>query len=346
MSDLTQTLPAEERKERRRLHLREAAEQPAAIEQAEQPPAAPSNTVGETLRAARIERGEDAASVAALLKMRREQLEAVENGDLSKLPGRTYAMGFVRAYARHLGLDAKDLVERFKEETAAAEKPVDLVFPQAQEEFSRPRGSILTLGLLIAMTVYGISYVTTPDRKAMTSAAMAEETAAVVVEQPAAPPPQVPATESQKAPVEVAVSFVAGAQTLPEQKVPAPALGVAPAPLPSTPFAVAELDAPLNPQTAQSNTRITLKAVEPTYVQIRDTQLPRSRSIMVARVLNVGESYSVPDRPGLIMQTGNAGGLQVEVDGRSLGVFGRSGEVVTRIPLDPSYFLERMAASQ
>jgi hypothetical protein len=46
------------------------------------------------------------------------------------------------------------------------------------------------------------------------------------------------------------------------------------------------------------------------------------------------------------MQTGNAGGLQVEVDGRSLGVFGKSGEVITRIPLDPSYFLEHMAASQ
>jgi cytoskeleton protein RodZ len=142
------------------------------------------------------------------------------------------------------------------------------------------------------------------------------------------------------------VSFVAGAQTLPDEKVPAPALEVAPVPAPATPFAVAELDAPPKPQTAQSNTRITLKAVEPTYVQIRDTQLPRSRSIMVARVLNVGESYSVPDRPGLIMQTGNAGGLQVEVDGRSLGVFGRSGEVITRIPLDPSYFLERMAASR
>jgi cytoskeleton protein RodZ len=92
--------------------------------------------------------------------------------------------------------------------------------------------------------------------------------------------------------------------------------------------------------------RINLKAVEPTYIQIRDPKLPRSRSILIARVLNVGESYSPPDRVGLIMQTGNAGGLQVEVDGRSLGVMGRSGEVITRVPLDPSYFLERMAATQ
>jgi cytoskeleton protein RodZ len=353
MSDLSQTVPTEARRERRRLHLREVAElpttveQPAVVEEPEDlPPAAPSNTVGELLRAARLSRGEEASSVAALLKMRREQLEAVEAGDLAKLPGRTYAVGFVRAYARHLGLNADDMVQRFKDETAATDKPVDLVFPQAQEEFRRPSGSILTLGLLIAMTIYGISYVTTPDRAAMNSTAQAEETSAVVVEHPAAAVPQVAATEAEKVPVEVAVSFVAGAQTLPEEKLPAPALEVAPAPAAATPFAVAELDAAPKPQTAQSSTRITLKAVEPTYVQIRDTQLPRSRSIMVARVLNVGESYSVPDRPGLIMQTGNAGGLQVEVDGRSLGVFGRSGEVITRIPLDPSYFLERMAASR
>jgi hypothetical protein len=46
------------------------------------------------------------------------------------------------------------------------------------------------------------------------------------------------------------------------------------------------------------------------------------------------------------MQSGNAGGLEVEVDGRRVGILGKSGEVITRIPVDPSYFLERMAASQ
>jgi hypothetical protein len=96
MSDLSQTVPTEARRERRRLHLREVAELPATVEQlavVEEPvdllPAVPSSTVGELLRAARLSRGEEASSVAALLKMRREQLEAVEAGDLAKLPGRT-----------------------------------------------------------------------------------------------------------------------------------------------------------------------------------------------------------------------------------------------------------------
>ena len=339
MSDVAETLPTEERKERRRLHLREVVEQPVPEVDLQKP----QSTVGEILRAARNDRGENAAAVAALLKMRREQLEAIESGDLEKLPGRTYAVGFVRAYARHLGLDAETLVQQFKDETAGQDvsKPVDLVFPKAQEEFQRPRGSIVALAMAVAMVIYGISYVTMPSRDSSATAAQTEPSA-VVVEQ-AAPaerqPPQVAATESKQAPVEVAVSFVAGGHTLPEQKLPpAPALETAPAPA----FTIAQA----SPETAQSNSRIVLKAVEPTYVQIRDTQVPRSRSVLVARVFNVGESYAVPNRASLVMQTGNAGGLQVEVDGRSLGVFGKSGEVITRIPLDPSYFLERMAASQ
>jgi cytoskeleton protein RodZ len=338
MSDTAQNLPAEERRERRRLHLREVAEPPPAPEAEIE---TPKVTVGETLRAARIDRGENAAAVASLLKMRREQLEAIETGDLDKLPGRTYAVGFVRAYARHLGLDAEALVQQFKDETANqdAAKPVDLVFPAAQEEFRGPRGSIMAMAMAVAMVIYGITYVTMPSRKSTATAAPAEQSAVVVeaAKRAEPPPAQIAAADAKQAPVEVAVSFVAGAQALPEHKLPpAPALEPAQAPT----FTVAQAE------TAESKSRIVLKAVEPTYIQVRDTQQPRARSVLVAKVLNVGESFGVPDRAGLIMQTGNAGGLQVEVDGRSLGVFGKSGEVITRIPLDPSYFLERMAATQ
>ncbi|MFM9862386.1 MAG: helix-turn-helix domain-containing protein [Micropepsaceae bacterium] len=345
MSDVAQTLPSEERKERRRLHLREAVDQPPQVPEAPQPEA-PLTTVGELLRAARVERGQDVAAIAKLLKMRREQLEAVETGDLSKLPGRTYAVGFVRAYARHLGLDSEVLVQQLKEETAEqdAAKPVDLIFPVAQEEFRGPRGSIMAVALLIAMGIYGITYVTMPNRDAAATAAQTEQTAVVVEQAQPVKPPVAPLTapDSNQAPVEVAVSFVAGNPTLPEQKLPSPT-ALEPVATPA-PITVAQA-APQAPP-AEANARIVLKAVEPTYVQVRDSQLPRSKSVLVAKVLNVGESYAVPNRTGLSMQTGNAGGLQVEVDGRSLGVFGKSGEVITRIPLDPSYFLERMAASQ
>jgi cytoskeleton protein RodZ len=67
---------------------------------------------------------------------------------------------------------------------------------------------------------------------------------------------------------------------------------------------------------------------------------------LVSRVLESGETYLPPARAGLVMQTGNAGGLQVEVDGRVIGVMGKNGEVIPRMPVDASYFLERVATQQ
>jgi cytoskeleton protein RodZ len=94
MSNVSQLPSTIERKERRRLHLREVTQETAEPPEA---PRDPASLLGATLRAARLERGKEVATVASALKMRRDQLEAIETDDFAKLPGRTYAVGFVRA---------------------------------------------------------------------------------------------------------------------------------------------------------------------------------------------------------------------------------------------------------
>src|SRR5579862_6852215 len=89
---------------RKRIHLREISGEADA----------PLETVGQDLRAARLRRGEDLATVSRALKIRKNHLEAVEEDDLTRLPGKTYAIGFVRSYAGYLGLEATQMVERFK----------------------------------------------------------------------------------------------------------------------------------------------------------------------------------------------------------------------------------------
>lgn len=360
MSNVSQLQPSAERKERRRLHLREVAQETdqtaEQIEQVEEP----RETLGEALRNARAERGEEVAAIAAKLKMRRDQLEAIEANDFAKLPGRAYVVGFVRTYARYLGLDAEAMVQRFKDESAGDEKvkPVELVFPEAVDEPRMlPSGSILIWAMLIAMVIYVITYITMPDRRSPTTAKA--DRPAVVIEDPK---DVKPTTESSvqdawrpvAAPAadEAAVAYVAGGEVLPatQEEGSARLLTDDPALPPEMLFAVAQVTdvAPESPATQAAATaapRIVLKALEQTYIQIKDPQRG-PRGVLVSRVLEVGESYQAPDRAGLIMQTGNAGGLQVEVDGRVVGVLGKSGEVITRIPLDPSYFLERIATSQ
>src|SRR5580698_3968486 len=91
---------------RKRIHLREISGEADA----------PLETVGQDLRAARLRRGDDLATVSKALKIRKDHLEALEEDSLDKLPGKTYAIGFVRSYAHYLGLDSAALVERFKQE--------------------------------------------------------------------------------------------------------------------------------------------------------------------------------------------------------------------------------------
>src|SRR5579872_1477319 len=90
----------------RRIHLREISGDNES----------PLETVGFDLRAARLRRGDEIAQVSRALKIRKDHLEALENDRMEDLPGKTYAIGFIRSYARHLGLDAEQFVERFKRE--------------------------------------------------------------------------------------------------------------------------------------------------------------------------------------------------------------------------------------
>ena len=78
--------------------------------------------------------------------------------------------------------------------------------------------------------------------------------------------------------------------------------------------------------------RIVLKAKSDSWVEVRD---PQSNNLLVARLLRAGDAYDVPDRPGLKLVTGNAGGLLVVVDGEAIPPLGKDGAVRRNITLDP-----------
>jgi cytoskeleton protein RodZ len=63
------------------------------------------SSVGEQLRGAREKCGMSLADLAQTLKLGIRQIEALENGDWNVLPGPTFIRGFVRNYARAIGID-------------------------------------------------------------------------------------------------------------------------------------------------------------------------------------------------------------------------------------------------
>ncbi|WP_417791295.1 RodZ domain-containing protein [Stutzerimonas xanthomarina] len=72
---------------------------------------------GETLRAAREDKNWSVSSVAKQLNLSERSLTQIEAGDFSQLPGHTFARGYVRAYAKLLGLDQNRLVQQFDHHT-------------------------------------------------------------------------------------------------------------------------------------------------------------------------------------------------------------------------------------
>jgi cytoskeleton protein RodZ len=117
--------------------------------------------VGALLRATRLRIGEDLHDIAAMLHIRYPYLEAIEEGRYKDLPGPTYAVGFVRAYAENLGLDSDEVVRRFKTETSGIDNKADLRFPSPIPEGGVPGGAILFVGAMVALLAYGGWYLST-----------------------------------------------------------------------------------------------------------------------------------------------------------------------------------------
>ena len=87
--------------------------------------------------------------------------------------------------------------------------------------------------------------------------------------------------------------------------------------------------------------RVVITAVDDSWVQI----MGPDNELLLTRILHAGDSYRVPDRPGLLMVTGNAGGLEVRVDDAIAPTLGPLGVVLRDIALDPDRLLAGTATS-
>ena len=99
-------------------------------------------SVAVLLQRARLGLELDVDQVAADLKIRKVYLVAIEDGRFDDLPGPTYAVGFVRAYADYLALDSEEIVQRFKEEVEGLDERLQLVFLTPSPESRVPGGAL------------------------------------------------------------------------------------------------------------------------------------------------------------------------------------------------------------
>lgn len=155
--------------------------------------------VNDMLRAAREAAGLDMKQLSQLTRVTSRHLEAIEAGDFASLPGRPYALGFARSFARAVGLDEKAIAEAVRAELdMQAPSPPPRVINQFEvgdpiKTPTRLTGWLaagLTLAIALAGLVFWRSYYL-PSAE-LPSLVGAEDAASTVPAQaapaPAAPP--------------------------------------------------------------------------------------------------------------------------------------------------------------
>jgi cytoskeleton protein RodZ len=337
----------------------------------------PVETVGQALTKARQRKGEKLSDVWLVLKIRPDQLVAIEEGRWDALPGRVYTIGYVRSYAAYLALDPDRLVERLKIELdgpavqddpgAAPVSRLD-VLPAVAERVQRlhvpelrlPQSGTVITGLLLVAFLYSGYYafasmgraveprvMAVPERL-LAEARLAQKTAVDLPRNPVALPP---APVERRAPLEQGPS-VTVQQLPPVAPPPEPALPIpsevaitppAPAPtivLPPEPapkVIQAKLPNGKRYGTRNKNSRITLRVHRPTYIGVRGA---RNRAFL-DRVLWPGDTYRVPNMVGLRLSSPDAGAVEVILDGASMGFAGRDGANARNLSLNPQNLVDR-----
>ena len=171
--------------------------------------------IGELLRQARVAQGLSCDQLAQSLKMGSEQLQALETGDLERLPEPVFIKAMTRRVASKLGLDGDSLISRLQDVLpaptttnnlsgapgGAVAKTVVATVPESSKRPVMP-WQRLALAALAVGAVTGGAMVVASQRRSVELASMK---AVTVVKQPTATPPQ-PVSPEDKASGQISIS--------------------------------------------------------------------------------------------------------------------------------------------
>ena len=111
--------------------------------------------IGAALNAARLERGLQINEIAHLLRISKGYLKNLEAGEFDQLPGPTYVSGYLRTYAREIGLDPADITQRYRALLGAGEDRPEYSFPVDKQRPQRSGAMMASIVVIFAVAGYG-----------------------------------------------------------------------------------------------------------------------------------------------------------------------------------------------
>ncbi len=255
--------------------------------------------LGDRFRAAREARGLTLSDVSEQLRIRALYLGAIEEENWSQIGAAVYARGFLRTYARFLGLDAEEAVAAFNLATGTG--PVSAGAPDPDELAPAPNrrlmgpmiwiASIVAVAL-IAFVVYNAMTLSRPETVAVVPSASPTDLAS-----------SLPSATASGSPLP---SYSPGASALP---------GASGSPLPSPTPTVAP---PGTPNVLE------LHLTAPSWLRVSV-----DGGASIEGTFPAGTIKAFHGKVAFV-RVGNAGGVEAFVDGTSVGILGKAGDVVER----------------
>jgi cytoskeleton protein RodZ len=274
----------------------------------------PNVEIGAALKAARQSLGLSLDEISEITRVRARHLQAIEAAQMDQLPSRPFTIGYVRAYAQALGLDADATAARFRSEHPSPDD--ELHSPVGLRHDNKARnGGLAALATFLVVAIVGWNV----TRHVM-----------------AAPQHRPPAVAASHAAALALVNTAASGPFSVNAPLPAPPEATAPAPY-VTPVAgpngasnaalvpAAEADGPPAPFVAQGAIYGPTAGASSLIIQAKKSISLEVRGpggvVYFARQLAPGEAYRVPALPNLTAEVSNPANAELFEGGLSKGVF-------------------------
>ncbi len=304
---------------------------------------------GETLRQARESNGWSLAEVALKLNLTVSSLSNLEAGAFDKLPGHTFARGYIRTYAKLLGMDQAVLVQQFDQSTGTDSKGSNVHSLGRIEEPVRVSHTILRIvSLLLLVAVVGGGFAWWQDQTSQRTKDVVSLTPEHVEVEGADGTTQIhPLDEPEDQAVAEGQTDNATALALPQAETAAPAPAETPAPVapvtapivatpatpapaapvaaapaapaapavPAVPAPTAAAPVPAAPAVAGQG-QVQLQFTADCWTQVTDG----AGKVLLSGLKRKGDSVSVSGKPPFSVRLGYARGAQVSYNGQAVNV--------------------------
>jgi cytoskeleton protein RodZ len=252
------------------------------------------STLGIRLRELREAKGVSLDDIARSTRVGRRHLEALETDTWAELPAPVFVKGFIRAYCDFLDASPDEPLRLYQE---ASGEPVKALRVQHATRAVPPRrAGPLVVSVILFLALGASLFALRFGLKGSTRQAPPQTTASAPTKVDPAPAPT---------PVPGATAPVATAPVAPGQPAPVPA---------------AEPKPP--------GQRLVMRAVEPTWIRVQVDEGQVAEELLQAGAVR---EWTAARR--FVLTVGNAGGLELDLNGKRMPSLGAKGAVIQRLVL-------------